>query len=151
MVLCTMFLVVAYVWSALESKKKKKLPCSDGMLNKRWLEDFHNVEFKWSAGSVYLAPTSPSPTQERKKKNTKKNKYIVWESKSTSPLECGHLFPFSYCQFHTAAAGLVCLLVKKVNLYVLRFYSPVNPMGSCRAWSVYLTTRLLGRLSPLCG
>ena len=32
---------------------------------------------------------------------------------------------------------------------VLRFYGPVNPMGSCRARSVYLTTRLLGRLSPL--
>ena len=36
-----------------------------------------------------------------------------------------------------------------VCLFVLRFYSPVNPMGSCRARSVYLTTRLLGRLSPL--
>ena len=35
--------------------------------------------------------------------------------------------------------------------FVLRFYSPVNPMGSCRARSVYLTTRLLGRLSPLSG
>ena len=34
---------------------------------------------------------------------------------------------------------------------VLRFYGPVNPMRSCRAWSVYLTTRLLGRLSPLSG
>ena len=34
-------------------------------------------------------------------------------------------------------------------LFVLRFYSPVNPMGSCRARSVCLTTRLLGRLSPL--
>ena len=34
-------------------------------------------------------------------------------------------------------------------LFVLRFYGPVNPMGSCRAWSVYLTTRLLGRLSPV--
>ena len=32
---------------------------------------------------------------------------------------------------------------------MLRFYGPVNPMGSCRARSVYLTTRLLGRLSPL--
>ena len=30
--------------------------------------------------------------------------------------------------------------------FVLRFYGPVNPMGSCRARSVYLTTRLLGRL-----
>ena len=35
-----------------------------------------------------------------------------------------------------------------VCLFVLRFYGPVNPMGSCRARSVYLTTRLLGRLSP---
>ena len=36
-------------------------------------------------------------------------------------------------------------------LFVLRFYGPVNPMGSCRARTVYLTTRLLGRLSPLSG
>ena len=35
--------------------------------------------------------------------------------------------------------------------FVLRFYGPVNPMGSCRARSVYLTTPLLGRLSPLSG
>ena len=33
-----------------------------------------------------------------------------------------------------------------VCLFVLRFYGPVNPMGSCRAQSVYLTTRLLGSL-----
>ena len=38
---------------------------------------------------------------------------------------------------------------QSVCLFVLRFYGPVNPMGSCRARSVYLTTRLLGRLSPL--
>ena len=38
-----------------------------------------------------------------------------------------------------------------VGLFVLRFYAPVNPMGSCRARSVYLATRLLGRLSPLSG
>ena len=36
-------------------------------------------------------------------------------------------------------------------LFVLRFYGPVNPMWSCRAQSVYLTTRLLDRLSPLSG
>ena len=36
-------------------------------------------------------------------------------------------------------------------LFVLRFYGPVNPMWSCRDWSVYLTTHLLGRLSPLSG
>ena len=36
-------------------------------------------------------------------------------------------------------------------LFVLRFYGPVNPMGSCRAQSVYLTAHILGRLSPLRG
>ena len=38
-----------------------------------------------------------------------------------------------------------------IILFVLRFYGPVNPMGSCRARSVYLTTCLLGRLNPLSG
>ena len=36
-------------------------------------------------------------------------------------------------------------------LFVLRFYGLVNPMESCRERSIYLTTRLLGRLSPLSG
>ena len=45
---------------------------------------------------------------------------------------------------HTIKPVYVCL-------FVLRFYGPVNPMGSCRARSVYLTTHLLGRLSPLSG
>ena len=54
-------------------------------------------------------------------------------------------------------ASKVCELVYHLqsltlhSLFVLRFYGPVNPMGSCRARSVYLTTRLLGRLSPLSG
>ena len=37
------------------------------------------------------------------------------------------------------------------DLFVLRFYGPVNRMGSCQEWSVYLTTLLLGGLSPLHG
>ena len=41
--------------------------------------------------------------------------------------------------------------VRYIFLFVLRFYGPVNPMGSCKARSVYLTTRLLDRLSPLSG
>ena len=40
---------------------------------------------------------------------------------------------------------LMCFLI------VLRFYGPVNPMGSCRPRSVYLTTHLLNRLRPLSG
>ena len=43
------------------------------------------------------------------------------------------------------------LLDLEVCLFVLRFYSPVNPLGSCRERSVYLTTHLLGKLSPLSG
>ena len=39
----------------------------------------------------------------------------------------------------------------RIILFVLRFYGPVNSMGSYRARSVYLTTLLLGRLSPLSG
>ena len=44
----------------------------------------------------------------------------------------------------------ICNLTPE-DLFVLRFYGPVNPMWSCRARSVYLTTRLLGRLSPQSG
>ena len=40
-------------------------------------------------------------------------------------------------------ADWFCLFV------VYRFYGPVNPIGSCRARSVYLTNLLLGRLNPL--
>ena len=40
---------------------------------------------------------------------------------------------------------------KSALLFVLRFYGPVNPMGSSLARSVYLATRLLGRLNPLSG
>ena len=42
-------------------------------------------------------------------------------------------------------------VLKVRYVVVLRFYGPVNPMGSCRARSVYLATRLLGRLNPLSG
>ena len=37
------------------------------------------------------------------------------------------------------------------NFVCVEFYGPVNPMGSCQVRSVYLTTRLLGRFSPLSG
>ena len=45
---------------------------------------------------------------------------------------------------HLSAITVLCL-------FVLRFLGPVNPLGSCQARSVYLTTRLLGRLSHLSG
>ena len=40
-------------------------------------------------------------------------------------------YPNSADLDQTAPEGAVCL-------FVLRFYGPVNPMGSCRARSVYL-------------
>ena len=48
-------------------------------------------------------------------------------------------------------ASLKRVTLWEQSLFVLRFYGPVNPIGSCRARSVYLTTRLLGRPSPLSG
>ena len=47
---------------------------------------------------------------------------------------------------------VVCVVLCFQRQSFLTFiYGPVNPMGSCRALSVYLTTLLLGRLSPLKG
>ena len=43
--------------------------------------------------------------------------------------------------------GIELIKASFVCLFVLRFYSPINTMGSCRAWSVYLSTRLLGSIS----
>ena len=62
----------------------------------------------------------------------------------------------SKLRFATSVAGQISCLAEFYNLgsaslFVLGFYGPVNPMGSCRARSDYLTTRLLGRLSPLSG
>ena len=34
-------------------------------------------------------------------------------------------------------------------LFVLRFYGPVNPMGSCRAWSVYWAGLVLWWLTSI--
>ena len=58
-----------------------------------------------------------------------------------------HVLPGQNYTMHTH----VHRKMEMLNLFVLRFYDPVNPMGSCRARSVYLTTRLLGRLCPLSG
>ena len=69
------------------------------------------------------------------------------------PFSCLILYALVFlCRF-VSSKRKVCTpwLWAFLGLFVLRFYGPVNPMGSCRARSVYLTTRLLGRLSPLSG
>ena len=49
----------------------------------------------------------------------------------------------------TANSGVLYQHTCNQVIVVLRFYGPVNSMGTYRAWSVYPTTFLLGRLSPL--
>ena len=67
------------------------------------------------------------------------------------------IVPYPFVRYQPAHQnGYSCLSLTQMHprrwyLFVLRFYGPVNPMGSCRARSVYLTTRLLGRLCPLSG
>ena len=57
---------------------------------------------------------------------------IIWVSSSqTMPSNIHIMFRFRF----------VCVEI----------FGPVNPMGSCLARSVYLTTHLLGRLGPLSG
>ena len=64
-------------------------------------------------------------------------------SSTPSGLPCCNVVLFC---FSVASKVLFHLLFSHRNsLFVLRFYGPVNPMGLFRAWSVYLTTRLLGR------
>ena len=66
-----------------------------------------------------------------------------------------HCFVIRYVNFYQklGSSNLIGwkLEVGLASFFVLRFYGPDHPMGSCRARSVYLTTRLLGRLSPLSG
>ena len=53
-----------------------------------------------------------------------------------SQLQIRHLFNKKVVSFSCTLCGLL----------VWRFYGPVNSVESCRAWSIYLTTLLLGRL-----
>ena len=66
----------------------------------------------------------------------------------------------TYVHVRSASVSNVCIsfVMLKNNaastfgkLFVLRFYSPLNPTGSCQVRSVYLTTLLLHKLSPLSG
>ena len=59
------------------------------------------------------------------------------------------LLPVHYTEIGYKRADNIVVVV--CLLFELRFYVPVIPMGSCRARSVYLSTLLLGRLSPLSG
>ena len=76
-------------------------------------------------------------------KNKKKKRYFKMLS-AENFIQCANRKPM-------LTLIMIPILMPISCLFVLRFYGPVNPMGSCRARSVYLTARLLGRLSPLSG
>ena len=59
--------------------------------------------------------------------------------------DCCYKFIYRWLSLSSEASVEVTVEV----LFVLRFYRPINPVGSCRVQSVYLTTLLLDRLSPL--
>ena len=52
--------------------------------------------------------------------------------------------------FSTTSDGVTSFFSRQQCLFVLRFYGPVNPMGSCRVRSVYLTTRKRQRYIQNC-
>ena len=72
---------------------------------------------------------------------------ILWTNSYEVHIKC---FQFYYL-LRTKSSIFRTILYGEFFFCVLWFYGPVNPMGSCRARSVYLTTRLLGRLGPLSG
>ena len=78
-----------------------------------------------------------------------KNKY--WQTEDSHDISKYFLWKIKKKIFqHVVCCRLIVTL--KVKTFVcVEVLRPVNPMGSCRARSVYLTTRLLGRLSPLSG
>ena len=71
----------------------------------------------------------------------------LFTMEKNDPLKIPKYLPLMY----TGVLMTEKFLQPEVCLFVLRFYGPGNPVGSCRARSVYLTTRLLDRLSPLSG
>ena len=80
----------------------------------------------------------------------------IWERLCTRTAPPRHLPPpeMGPWQPHTPAqpqAKISNCNSKDFCLFVLRFYSPVNLMGSCQARSIYLTTHSLGRLNPPSG
>ena len=114
-----------------QKKKKKKKPENEQNPNLR--ESLMNESYDSNVQSEYDYMFSTP------QKMPKINHSFCEETDSISPIR--HVRRNST---KTSTASFVCL-------FMLRFYGPVNPMGSCRARSVYLTTHVLDRLSPLCG
>ena len=74
----------------------------------------------------------------------------MWDKEKLHVISC-FLFSCNVLNRTLPQTHETLVLFDKSFLFVLRFYGPVNPIGPCRARSVYLAIRLLGRLSPQSG
>ena len=105
----------------------------------------------WTKQAVLFSPCTPATTLNSQYKNVHWIKTVFYSIHFLA-------VRWSLIWIYTVSSGLSCVysilqypFIRCLFFFVLRFYGPVNPMGSCRVRSVYLTTRLLGRLSPLSG
>ena len=73
---------------------------------------------------------------------------LIEAGEEDSILTAAHFQSLSGTDTLSGEATIICCChpseerssLKGKFVFVLRFYGPVNPMGSCRAWSIYLTT-----------
>ena len=94
--------------------------------------EYHNIHFHGDKKNIYLLSRTTVYT------------HVVHIGSQPPPppqilflSDAGHMYFLMLCMPAKISAD-------GISFFVLRFYGPVNPMGSCRAWSVYLTTLLLG-------
>ena len=118
-------------------------------LNKYILTQKSNVHF-WTAkkSKITLQSTFLIPTLDT---TTKFVIMTIWMSRNLCSRADGK---WEIMQKHCikSSSNMFWIFVRITSerrFFVLKLYGPVNPMGSCRVRLVYLTTRLLGRLSPL--
>ena len=80
-------------------------------------------------------------------------KHKCFKLLSNGSLYCLYLLGYHWQHLKSESITFILseALLNEYCMFVLRFYCPVNPLGSWQAWSVYLTTLLLDRLSPLRG
>ena len=60
---------------------------------------------------------------------------------------CGNFRAYTIYEIYVKCWQFIVLsrVQHYLSLFLRRFYGPINPMGSCCAWSVYLTILLRGR------
>ena len=110
------------------------------------------VEAATSRSPVKVHPTEP-PRLASKRTYLMSPGFSRWTEQSlatNSSIKCAWMIHESIAFMHSLTSIIGLLQLRYCwKICLCGFYSPVNPMESCWAQSVYLTTLLLGRLSPL--